>query len=384
MMSEWQQCKLGDVLEIKYGKDHKGLNNGVIPVYGSGGIMRYADTALYEDESVLIPRKGSLNNIFYVNKPFWTVDTLFYTKPNKNIVNIKFLYYQLSQIDFNALNVGSAVPSLTVSVLNDVSVDLPLLPEQHAIANILSSLDDKIDLLHRQNKTLEAMAETLFRQWFIEEVEDLENATFGKWIETTFGGEWGKETPENEFITPVFCIRGTDIADLQTGLATKTPIRFIKKNKFESIEPKNGDLIIEISGGTENQSTGRLLYINAQIKSLYSLPIVFSNFCRLIRPFRQEYSFFVYCYIQYLYKQDEFFNLENGSSGIKNLNYKALLFELDYPMPDEKKVLAFDRTVKIYFEKINKNKKQIQTLEKLRDNLLPKLMSGEVRVRQND
>ena len=378
---EWVEYKLGDVLEIKYGKDHKKLNDGIIPVYGSGGIMRYADTALYDEESILIPRKGTLNNIFYLNKPFWTVDTLFYTKPNKSLVNIKFLYYQLSEIDFNALNVGSAVPSLTVSVLNDVLLYLPELPEQKAIANVLSSLDDKIDLLHRQNKTLEAMAETLFRQWFIEEAkEDWEKNTFEKWISNTFGGDWGKEFPDKDYIVPAYCIRGTDIADLQYGLAKKTPIRYITERKFGIVEPQNGDIILEISGGTENQSTGRSIYIDKNITSLFCYPLVFSNFCRLLRPKNEKFTYFVFLYLQYLYKQDEFFNLENGSSGIKNLNYKALLFELSFTMPNENRVLAFDDKVSVLFHKINKNKSQIQTLEKLRDNLLPKLMSGEVRV----
>jgi len=84
--------------------------------------------------------------------------------------------------------------------------------------------------------------------------------------------------------------------------------------------------------------------------------------------------------IKYLYNQDEFFNLENGSSGIKNLDYKALLFELDYPMPSEKLVLDFHLQVAPLFKKINQNKTQIQTLSTLRDTFLPKLMSGEVRV----
>jgi type I restriction enzyme S subunit len=100
----------------------------------------------------------------------------------------------------------------------------------------------------------------------------------------------------------------------------------------------------------------------------------------MIRVKKAEYSFFLYCYIQYLYNQDEFFNLENGSSGIKNLDYKALLFELDYPMPHQNLVLDFHKQVEPLFKKVNQNKIQIRTLTALRDTLLPKLMSGEVRV----
>jgi type I restriction enzyme, S subunit len=97
-VSGWLETTLAEVLEVKYGKDHKYLMNGNIPVYGSGGIMRYVDTAIYDDESILIPRKGSLNNIFYENKPFWTVDTMFWSKINKSLAFPKFLFYLLKKL----------------------------------------------------------------------------------------------------------------------------------------------------------------------------------------------------------------------------------------------------------------------------------------------
>lgn len=306
-----------------------------------------------------------------------------------------FLWYHIFSNNFKdyveAIHTGTSIPHISQMQIADFEISVPTLEsEQTAIASILSSLDDKIDLLHRQNATLEKMAETLFRQWLVEpikkianertEVEGFSNAKFEKWIKETVGGEWGKESSEGDFDKVVYCIRGTDIADLNTGLPEKTPIRFIKQVKFKNIEPLEGDLILEISGGTESQSTGRVCYINQDIKRLFKHPLVFSNFCRMIRVKKPEYSFFLYCYIQYLYNQDEFFNLENGSSGIKNLDYKALLFELDYPMPKENLVLNFHKQVEPLFKKVNQNKTQIRTLTTLRDTLLPKLMSGEVRV----
>ena len=176
MASDWIIAKLGDVLEIKYGKDHKKLNDGDIPCFGSGGIMRYVEDSLYEQESILIPRKGSLNNIYYVNQPFWTVDTLFWTKINPETVFPKFLFYQLKLTDFVSLNVGSAVPSLTVPVLNDLTIKLPPLLEQKAIAHILGSLDDKIELNRQMNETLEAMAQALFKSWFVDFDPVIDNA----------------------------------------------------------------------------------------------------------------------------------------------------------------------------------------------------------------
>ncbi len=168
----WRTCTLGDVAEVKYGKEHKNLKNGQYPCFGSGGFMRFVDSFLYDDESILIPRKGSLNNVMYQDKPFWTVDTMFWTTINKEKANPKFLFYQLVPINYTTLNVGSAVPSLTVPIINEIEISLPPLPEQKAIGEVLSSLDDKIDLLHRQNKTLESLAETLFRHHFIENAQD--------------------------------------------------------------------------------------------------------------------------------------------------------------------------------------------------------------------
>jgi type I restriction enzyme S subunit len=303
-----------------------------------------------------------------------------------NKIDQTFLYFTLKDTMFssyllNAAQGSANQASITLDDIFSFRFPLPSLPEQKAIASILSSLDDKIDLLHRQNKTLEGMAEALFRKWFVVgNGIKLKNGKFDLWIKETVSGDWGKEQIEGDFNVPVYCIRGTDVAALNSGLPTKTPIRYVTNKKFEIVQPNEGDIIIEISGGTEDQSTGRTTYINNDVFSLFNLPLVFSNFCRLLKVKKREYSYFVYLYLQYLYKQDEFFNLENGSSGIKNLNYKALLFELDFPMPEEQVVFKFDFEVSSFFKKINRNKKQIQQLEKLRDVLLPKLMSGEVRV----
>lgn len=121
---EWEEGVLENLILIKYGKDHKVLDDGNIPVLGSGGIMRYANKAIYSKESVLIPRKGTLNNVLYINEPFWTVDTMFYTEMKKNNI-AKFVYLFIKTIDLESMNVGSAVPSLTVQALNKIPLCIP-------------------------------------------------------------------------------------------------------------------------------------------------------------------------------------------------------------------------------------------------------------------
>ncbi len=120
----WKVSKLPDIAEVKYGKDHKNLNEGNIPVYGSGGVMRYVDQVLHEGESVLIPRKGTLTNVMYVNEKFWSVDTMFFTRILKD-KHAKYLYYKIKDLDYNNMNVGSAVPSMTTKVLNNLQLLLP-------------------------------------------------------------------------------------------------------------------------------------------------------------------------------------------------------------------------------------------------------------------
>jgi len=149
----WKISKLSSVCEIKYGKDHKQLEDGDIPVYGSGGIMRYADKALFEKESILIPRKGTLSNLFYVSKPFWSVDTMFYTIIKQESIR-KYLFYLLKSLNLASMNVGSAVPSLTTEVLNKIEIIIPDNKILIEFEMIVSSLYTKMDVNNNQIQTL--------------------------------------------------------------------------------------------------------------------------------------------------------------------------------------------------------------------------------------
>lgn len=132
---------LDKVLKIKNGKDYKHLKSGDVPVYGSGGIMTYVDIAVYDKPSVLIPRKGSLDKLYYVNRPFWNVDTIFYTEINNNVILPKFVFYFLQTQHLEKLNKAGGVPSLTQSVLNKVKIPVPSLEEQQRIVDILDRFD---------------------------------------------------------------------------------------------------------------------------------------------------------------------------------------------------------------------------------------------------
>ena len=122
--STWKIGHLSDLITVRYGKDHKKLADGTYPVYGSGGIMRYVERPIYDKESVLIPRKGTLNNVMYVNEPFWSVDTMFFTE--MKLPNVaKFVFHFVKSKDLASLNAGSAVPSMTTDILNAMELPIP-------------------------------------------------------------------------------------------------------------------------------------------------------------------------------------------------------------------------------------------------------------------
>ncbi|MBE6384995.1 MAG: restriction endonuclease subunit S [Lentisphaerae bacterium] len=149
----WHRTQLKDLILIKYGKDHKNISDGDIPVYGAGGFMRKCSQALHHGEAVLIPRKGSLNNIMYVNESFWTVDTMFYALMQQPNIGF-FTYLLLKSIDMYAMNIGAAVPSMTASILNAIGVMLPSATVLKQFHQNALSLFEKTSILRKQNEHL--------------------------------------------------------------------------------------------------------------------------------------------------------------------------------------------------------------------------------------
>ena len=132
---------LEDVAKIKNGKDYKALCSGSIPVYSSGGVMTYVNKASYTKPSVLIPRKGSIDKLYYVDTPFWNVDTIFYTDIDTTLIIPKYLFYHLQKEHLEQYNTAGGVPSLTQGVLNKVKVLLPSINEQQRIVDVLDRFD---------------------------------------------------------------------------------------------------------------------------------------------------------------------------------------------------------------------------------------------------
>ena len=282
----------------------------------------------------------------------------------------RFLKYSLlaSKEELLILSeIGGTRNALTKGMLEDYEISIPTLPEQKAIASVLSSLDDKIDLLHRQNKTLEAMAETLFRQWFIEEAkEDWEEVKLGDLCEVITKGT----TPKQFLESGVNFIKAESLTDTGSFIRSKfasvsTEIHdtFLKRSILQA-----GDLLFSIAG-----TIGRVAKVTADI-----LPANTNQALAILRPKSHVNSDLIYCILKSSYFQE----LADGKV-VHAVQPNLSLGEISNScirLPNQKVLQVFIEQVSAYFAKKNVNSSQIQTLENLRDTLLPKLMSGEVRV----
>ena len=167
---EWKKAKVTDFLEVKYGKDHKALANGNTSVYGSGGVMRYVKPILYSGESVLIPRKGSLNNILLVSGDFWTIDTMFFSIPKLENV-AKYTYLFLKGLDMYSFNIGAAVPSMTVKILEGIDILHPTDTVLEQFERITSPIFEMKTMLERQIKEAEQARDRLLPKLMSGEIE---------------------------------------------------------------------------------------------------------------------------------------------------------------------------------------------------------------------
>ena len=169
-------------------------------------------------------------------------------------------------------------------------------------------------------------------------------------------GDWGKGSPTENYTTEVLCVRGADIPELCKGNVGKMPQRFIHNKKATSKILSANNLIIEISGGSPTQSTGRIALISDKILSRYSKPLICSNFCKAITAtgIQPEYLFH---YWLYLYNKDAMFPYENGTTGIKNLDFNSFIQEQDISIPDIKTQQKIVSILSSIDEKIETNKR---------------------------
>ena len=386
-----QSYRLSDLVKIKNGKDHKMLSNGKYPVLGSGGIMRYVDRFLYNKPSVLLPRKGTLDNIQYCDVPFWTVDTLYYTEVNTNLANPYYLYRYLSLLDLSNLDSGTGVPSMTFDNYYGLKIFLPNIEKQTKIAQILQTLDKKITINRQINQNLEAMAKQLYDYWFMQ--FDFPNEE-GKPYKSS-GGEmvWNEKLkreipkgweirPLNSLITvkdgthesPKQQLEGRYLITskhlLSSGIDYNTAYYiseedYIAINKRSQVE--TNDILFSMIGTIGNKYLVAEKNVNFAIKNMALLKTSKS----------MHIMYFLWLYLSsWDYKHYEF-NAISGSIQ-KFLSLDAMR---NIPVPFNYDIaVAFNKQISNICQCIINLKEENIQLIKQRNELLPLLMNGQVSV----
>ncbi|WP_180174037.1 restriction endonuclease subunit S [Acinetobacter sp. YH01024] len=373
-MSEWQEFLIEDLAEFCNAKRvplssmQRQQLQGSYPYYGASGIVDYINDYIFEGSHILISEDGenlkSRNTpiAFEASGKFWVNNHAHILKAKEPHLT-KILIHYFAQLDLTPYLTGAVQPKLNKATLSKIPLYLPSsTAEQKAIASVLSSLDDKIDLLHRQNKTLEAMAETLFRQWFIEEAkEDWEDKQLGTLLTVKRGGS---PRPIQDYLSDSgYCwLKISDVTSLNSPFVFNIKEHIKEEGLSKTTLLQAGKLVLSNSA---TPAIPKILMVDTCIHDgwLHFPVSTYSN----------EYLYLLFNHIR-----PELLQLGNGSI-FTNLK-TDILKEYVVKHPDEASLLKFQTVIEPIFTKLLENAKQIQTLEKLRDMLLPKLMSGEVRV----
>lgn len=426
--SEWKECRLGNIVESisekhKFDKDKIILINTSDVLEGKVLNHVYVENKNLKGQFKKSFKKGDIlySEIRPKNKRFAFVDfdsedyvastKLMVLRKSSEEVNAHFLFQILKSDNIiNRLQVlaetrSGTFPQITYTELSNLKINLPTVQEQKAIANILSILDKKIEINSQINKKLEEIAQAIFKQWFVdfefpnengesykssggEMVEselgmipkDWKVGTFREYTDTVLGGDWGKENPQGNYTKEVYCLRGADIPEVRDGKKGALPKRYILEKNYNNKKLNQGDLVIEISGGSPTQSTGRISYINDLMLNKYDADFVCTNFCRAITLKNKEIMEFFYFYWAQLYDLNIFFQYENGTTGIKNFDVNTFLDKFLIVKPPKEIIYKFHSVVESLLNTIQSNGSENIKLSETRDMLLPKLMSGEIRV----
>lgn len=380
MMEEWREYKLGDILNFRRGHDlpHSEMKGGVIPVAGSNGVIGYHDVATPISPCITIGRSGNVGTPYFYEK-CWAHNTVLYVDDFKGNYPL-YLYYLLKTLPLASFGGGSAVPTLNRNHIHPLIVrHISNIEIQKKVASVLKSLDDKIEVNRRINENLEQQAQALFKTWFV----DFEPFKNGEFVESELGmipKGWrvielqnvvtikrgGSPRPIQAFLSE----SGYKWLKISDATACMSPFLFdikesIKKSGLsKTVLLKPGNLVLSNSA---TPGIPKILGVESCIHDgwLYFPQSELSNY---------------YLYLLFLHKRDFLLSQGNGSvfTNLKTEILKAMKIAL----PIKKILLDFDKIIVSLFFQIENNTKESRRLAQLRDTLLPRLMSGELKVNE--
>jgi len=345
--------KFQDVLEIKNGKNQKKVENpdGKYPIYGSGGVMGRADEYICDKNTVVIGRKGSINNPIYVTEPFWNVDTAFGLVANPQILMPKYLYYFCVNFDFEKLNTTVTIPSLTKANLLQIDIQVPPLDKQHEIIEILESIDRLIENKNKQKEKIEQLVKSRFIELFGNgnyPYEKLENNVVEMFI-----GPFGSSLKNEYFVDEdnAYCMVYEQKHAIQKTM--EVPTRYVDEKKYNELKRFSvlgGDIIVSCRG---------------TIGEIYAIPdsapmgIMHPSIMKIrLKKDKYNQKFFVFALEQYMSEH----NAEARGSGVKMAVSATVLGQSDFIIPP----MSTQNDFVLFVEQTDKSKFEIQkSLEKL-------------------
>lgn len=355
---------------IKNGKDYKFLPAGNVPVFGSGGYMCSVGNSLYDGESILLPRKGSLSNIQYYNGAFWTVDTCFYSIVNRECAVPYYLYLYLKNLDLSGLDTGASIPSMTTGTYYGITVKLPSISYQDEVADIIQNYDTLIDTNTKRIKLLEESARELYKEWFV-------RMRFPGYEQTKFV----KGIPENwkiGYLKDIATLLSQKVKseEVQIYVTTDNMLKDFKGVDYKELTNKPEGKVCYFEKGDILMSNIRpyfkkLWYANQQGGCSADVLIFRAN-----KDIDTHFLFYTMCtdyFIDYVVA---------GSNGTK-MPRGNKVFTMNFPVlvPSKELMGLFRENVSTIYSTIETLQLQNQTLASTRDRLLPRLLNGELKVK---
>lgn len=321
-------------------------------------------------------------------------------------IDSKFLYYVLSDQNFfnygTITSKGTKMPRGNKRAIMKYLVPHVSMDVQHRIASILSTYDSLIENNTKRIRLLEKMAENLYKEWFVRfrfpghENVEMENSKYGK-LPKTFeivkmnevfdyyiGGGWGEEERSEGFPEEARVIRGADFPNIWHYDVSSCPKRYHKAKNYKARQLEDGDIIMEISGGTSEQPVGRTVLVTEDLLERFpNKRLICASFCKLIRLKKDVVSpYYFYYWMKFLYDTRIIDRFQLQSTGIINFKFEPFLRRGDVVLPPKEVMLAFEKQVSLCHKEMNQLAKQNSLLARQRDLLLPRLMSGKLEVKE--
>jgi type I restriction enzyme, S subunit len=393
MTSRWRQSKWGEEISLEYGKAIRGYQDATAPfrVFGTNGPVGWTETPLAPGPGVILGRKGAYRGVHFSPDPFFVIDTAYFVKPRSKDLEMRWLYYAIIYYKLGEIDDGSPIPSTTRAAVYVRDVEIPPLPEQRAIASILGALDDKIDLNRCMNKTLEAMARALFRDWFVDfgptraKMEGREPyltaalwALFPDRLEAEKKPEgWSLGALSDVAESPSRGVNPSDVAE-------ETPYIGLEHMPRRSIALSEWEGAGKVSSNKSAFKKGEFLFgkLRPYFHKVGVAPLdgICSTDIVVVRPRIPEWGAFTLACLS----SDEFVAYtDQTSTGTKMPRTSwNTMGRYEVCLPSESVAVAFQEIVQSMLDRVSANIHESRTLAQTRDLLLPKLMSGEIRVRE--